>query len=214
MYTCYGFFSTAWKESAARIVKEENKSKYYNSVYKDMSRFLKAVTIGLIAIMPFAFPILIDKGYNDAYVYIPILAIAIYYTCVSNFFGGIFAAYKDTKVMGYTTVASAIINIIINFALLNKLKIYAATFSTLIANVVVYIYRLIKLKKHIKLKQKIDFIYWILMIITLISYYYNNIITNIIMFIIVLGYCVITNKKMIGVFISKIKGMSIKEVKS
>lgn len=203
LYTCYGFFSTAWKESAARIVKENNKTTYYNSVYKDMDTFLKAVTIGLIAIMPFAFNILIDKNYNDAYLYIPILSIAIYYTCLSNFFGGIFAAYKDTKIMGYTTIASAIINIAINFIFMNKFKIYAAVFSTLVANLAVYGYRMIKLRKYIKLKYKFDILYWILMIATIVSYYYNNMIINIITFIIVLIYCIITNRKFLSMLISK-----------
>ena len=61
--------------------------------------------------MPFAFPILVDPSYNDAYIYIPILTISIYYTNMSNFYGGIFTAYKDTKIMGSTTFAAAIINI-------------------------------------------------------------------------------------------------------
>ena len=43
IYTFYGFFSTAWKESAARILKEENKVEYYNSIYKDIKFFLKAI---------------------------------------------------------------------------------------------------------------------------------------------------------------------------
>ena len=100
VYTCYGFFSTAWKESAARILKEDNKTEYYNGIYKDIKFFLKAIVIGLIAVMPFAFPLLVDSSYSDAYKYIPLLIISIYYTNMSNFYGGIFTAFKDTKIMG------------------------------------------------------------------------------------------------------------------
>ncbi len=84
------FFSTAWKESAARILKEDNKTEYYNGIYKDIKFFLKAIVIGLIAVMPFAFPLLVDSSYSDAYKYIPLLIISIYYTNMSNFYGGIF----------------------------------------------------------------------------------------------------------------------------
>lgn len=205
IYTCYGFFSTAWKESAARIIKEENKSQYYNSIYKDMKLFLKALTIGLIAIMPFLFPLLIDKSYNDAYAYIPILIIAIYYTNMSNFYGGIFAAYKETKIMGSTTLFAAILNVVINLILIPKYQIYAATFSTLISNLIVYLYRRIKLRDYIKLHEKFNVIYWILIIGTLISYYINNMILNIVVFIIVLAYCIYTNKEIILKAINKIK---------
>ena len=40
----YGYFYTAWKESAAKILKQENKDAYYNSIYHDIKRFLFAVT--------------------------------------------------------------------------------------------------------------------------------------------------------------------------
>lgn len=193
VYTCYGFFSTAWKESAAKILKEENRVQYYNSIYKDVKFFLKAIILGLIAIMPFAFPILVDSSYNDAYIYIPILTISIYYTNMSNFYGGIFTAYKDTKIMGTTTFAAAVINIVINLLFIKKFGIYAATFSTLISNVMVYAYRRYKLKKYIKLKEKFNYVFWILLAITLVSYYFNNMISNVIVFIIVLAYCIFTN---------------------
>ena len=209
VYTCYGFFSTAWKESAARILKEDNKSAYYNSIYKDIKFFLKAIVLGLIAVMPFAFPILVDSSYGDAYVYIPILVISIYYTNMSNFYGGIFTAYKYTKIMGSTTVMAAITNIVINLIFIPKFGIYAATFSTLISNFIVYVYRRVRLTDYIRLKEKFNYVFWILLVITLASYYYNNMITNVITFIVVLAYCIFTNwnllKKITQPIINKIK---------
>lgn len=197
VYTCYGFFSTAWKESAAKILKEDNKAQYYNSIYKDVKFFLKAVVLGLIAIMPFAFPLLVDSSYNDAYIYIPILVISIYYTNMSNFYGGIFTAYKDTKIMGSTTVIAAIMNVLINLIFIPKFGIYAATFSTLISNIVVYAYRRYRIKEYIKLKEKFNYVFWVLLAITLVTYYINNMIANVIVFIIVLAYCIFTNQKFI-----------------
>lgn len=149
----YGYFYTAWKESAAKIVKENNKNQYYNSIYHDAKRFLYAVTICLIAVMPFVFPIFINEAYDEAYVYIPIVMIATYYSNLSSFYGGIFSAYKDTKIMGTTTIVAAVINLVIDLLLVNTLKIYAACFSTLIANLIVYFYRKKKLKKYLKLKE-------------------------------------------------------------
>ena len=203
--TFYGFFSTAWKESAARILKEGNKSKAYNSIYKDVKVFVKAIVLGVIAIMPFAFKILINDSYSEAYIYIPILTIATYYTIMSNFYGGIFAAFKNTKVMGVTTIAAAIINIVINVIFIPIYGIYAASFSTLISNLIIYIYRRIKLGEYVKLKEKFNIVYWVLLIGTLVSYYINNMILNIIVFIIVLVYCIYTNKTFILTSIKNMK---------
>lgn len=149
----YGYFYTAWKESAAKIVKDENKNQYYNSIYHDAKRFLYAVTICLIAVMPFAFPIFINEAYDEAYIYIPIVMIATYYSNLSSFYGGIFSAYKDTKIMGTTTIIAAVINLVVDLIFVNTFKIYAACFSTLIANLIVYFYRKKKLKKYLKLKE-------------------------------------------------------------
>lgn len=205
IYTFYGFFSTAWKESAAKILKEDNKTAYYNSIYKDIKFFLKAIVLGLIAIMPFAFSALVDPSYNEAYMYIPVLVISIYYTNMSNFYGGIFTAFKNTKIMGSTTAVAAIINIIINLIFIPKFGIFAASFSTLIANFIVFAYRRYKLREYIKLNEKFNYVFWILLAILLITYYKNNLIINIIMFIIVLAYCIFTNWKFIKRILDLIK---------
>lgn len=205
IYTFYGFFSTAWKESAAKILKEDNKTAYYNSIYKDIKFFLKAIVLGLIAIMPFAFSALVDPSYNEAYMYIPVLVISIYYTNMSNFYGGIFTAFKNTKIMGSTTAVAAIINIVINLIFIPKFGIFAASFSTLIANFIVFAYRRYKLREYIKLKEKFNYVFWILLAILLITYYKNNLIINIIMFIIVLAYCIFTNWKFIKRILDLIK---------
>lgn len=213
----YGYFYTAWKESAAKIVKEDNKNQYYNSIYHDAKRFLYAITICLIAVMPFAFPIFINEAYDEAYVYIPIVMIATYYSNLSSFYGGIFSAYKDTKIMGTTTIVAAIINLVIDLLLVNSLKIYAACFSTLIANLIVYFYRKKKLKKYLKLKE----LKWqgpiLFLAIICLAYYAkyipgvsNNPVLlwtiNVISLVIAVLYSLLNNWKFIKGIINTIKG--------
>lgn len=213
----YGYFYTAWKESAAKIVKEDNKNQYYNSIYHDAKRFLYAVTICLIAVMPFAFPIFINEAYDEAYVYIPIVMIATYYSNLSSFYGGIFSAYKDTKIMGTTTIVAAVINLVIDLLLVNTLKIYAACFSTLIANLIVYFYRKKKLKKYLKLKE----LKWqgpmLFLAIICLAYYAkyipgvgNNTVLlwtiNVISLLIAVLYSLLNNWKFIKGIVTTIKG--------
>ena len=128
---------------------------------------------------------------------------------MSNFYGGIFTAFKNTKIMGSTTVLSAIINITINLIFIPKFGIYAAAFSTLISNAIVFAYRRYKLREYIKLKEKFNYVFWTLLVITLITYYRNNMILNVIMFIIVLAYCIFTNmtfiRKILKLVLGKMK---------
>ena len=104
----------------------------------------------MIAFMPIVFRILINKNYYSAIYYVPILLLATYFANISGFYGGIFTAYKDTKIMGTTTVVAAIINLGVNIAMIRIFGIYAAAISTLVANFTVYIYRRIKVGKYIK----------------------------------------------------------------
>ena len=206
--TCFGFFSTAWKESAARIIKEDNKAMYYNSIYSDMKKFMKSITIGLIAAMPFAFSILINSNYNEAYPYIPILTLGMYYTNMSNFYGGIFTAFKNTKIMGSTTVIGAAINIGINLIFMNLMPQYGiliATASTVISTLIVYIYRRIKLSKYIKLDERFNTLYWFLLAITLISYYVDNKIFCAVILAVAIIYCYFTNREFIFRIIDGLK---------
>ena len=78
------------------------------------------------AFMPLVFHVLINKSYYNAIYYVPILLMATYFANISGFYGGVFTAYKDTKIMGTTTVAAAIINLAINLFLIKWIGIYAA----------------------------------------------------------------------------------------
>ena len=213
----YGYFYTAWKESAAKIAKEENKNNYYNSIYHDAKRFLYAVTICLIAVMPFAFPIFINEAYKEAYIYIPIVMIATYYSNLSSFYGGIFSAYKDTKIMGTTTIVAAVLNLIIDIALVKFIGIYAACLSTILASLIVYFYRKKKLKKYMKLRE----LKWkgpmVFLAIICIAYYAkyipsisNNMLLiwsiNIISLLIAVLYSLANNWKFIKGIVETIKG--------
>ena len=210
----YGYFYTAWKESAAKILKQENKDAYYNSIYHDIKRFLFAVTLCLIAVMPFAFPIFINAKYSESYIYIPIIMIATYYSNISSFYGGIFSAYKDTKIMGTTTFIAAAINLVIDLLFVSKFKIYAACFSTLIADIIIYYYRKQRLKKFLKLKELTILGPIIMMTIICFAYYTKYIpgisnagywIINVISLIIAVTYSYAINKKNIAIIVGKLK---------
>lgn len=208
LYTVYGIFNTAWKESAAKIVKEENKTAYYNSIYADMKKFLFSAVICLIAVMPFIFPILINQEYNEAYNYIPLLILSIYYSNISSFYGGIFGAYKNTKIMGSTTVVAAILNIVINVIFIGKIGLHAAVISTFLSNVMINAYRKRALKKYIRLRELRMIGPFLILMVIAICYYCNNWIGKGIGLVIAVGYSILLNKT----FLVRIKEVVVRKV--
>lgn len=194
--TLYSFFNIAWVESAAKNVTSSYKEKYYNNVYISIKNLLRGILLCIMAAMPFAFRILINENYNDAYYYIPILMIATYFSNMSTFLGGVFTAYKDTKTIGVTTIVSAIINLVVNISLIYFVGLYAAAISTLFATVTVYIYRRIKLKKYLKLeKTRFTILYYCLLALSIYIYYISNIYLCVIMFLISLVFFYFMNRE-------------------
>lgn len=152
--TFYQFFYQAWTESSARALKSGEKAaeEFYNFVYEKLKRLLYAIVIMLMVCMPIAFKLLINVKFAEAYLYVPLLAFGMYFSNISGFYGGIFTAHKDTKMLGISTIMAAVINIVINIVGIAKFGLYAAAGSTLIANLVIAGYRCNQTKKYILLK--------------------------------------------------------------
>lgn len=152
--TFYSFFNIAWRESSAKILKDKDKEKNYTSIYINTKKILMSITVLLIVFVPLAYNILIDESYHNGLVYVPILAFSVFYSSMSAFYGGIFTAYKDTKILGTTSLVAAFINLIINILFINKIGLFAAAVSTLVSFFIIYLYRKNKVKKYIILREE------------------------------------------------------------
>lgn len=199
MNTFSGFFFTAFKENASKVIKKKDYEEYYNNILNIVHNSFIAISLLLITIIPFIFNIFINKSFNEAYMYIPILVIALYYGNMSGFYGSLFVAFKETKLIGKSTIIGAVINIIVNLALIKFIGIYAAVLSTLISNFIVNYYRKFKSKDYLNL-EKLDNYYLsiFMMILVTILYYFKNIYLNIISLLIAIIYSYITNKNLIS----------------
>ena len=205
MNTIYSFFYTAWKESSARAMHDEDREQFFNKINVILTKAMFSVSIGIISCLPIIFSFFIRKSFVSSYVYIPILVIAMYYNNMSGYYGGIFSGFKDTKIMGITTIWGAIINLVVNLALIKFIGIYAAAISTLISCMVIYYYRRIKIKKYINIKNVNMLSGILLLIINVISYYVNkNIVIKFIVLLITLLYCIYENKQMINMIWKKL----------
>jgi O-antigen/teichoic acid export membrane protein len=150
----YGFFYQSWKESSTRVLNSgEDRNVFYNVVYKALRRFMMAVVLGMIALMPIIYGVLIKGNFSDGLFYVPILLLATFYSNISGFYGGIFTAYRDTGIMGMTTMVSAGLCVVLCFVLIPPLGLYGASLATVVPTFVVNEYRRIKVAKYAKLEE-------------------------------------------------------------
>ena len=152
MDTVYGFFYQSWKESSARALGSDgDEVSFYNAVYRSLRRFMVAVVLLMTALMPLAYSLLVEGDYSEGMLYVPVLLLATYYSNISGFYGGIFTAHRDTKIMGVTTVVSALLCLALCLCLIPLIGLWGASVATLAATFTVNEYRFVKVQRHAKL---------------------------------------------------------------
>lgn len=200
-----GSFSAAWMENASLTVKSDDTKQYYSSMFDILFRILIGGTAGLFAIMPMLFKLLIRGDYDDAYCQMPILLVALFFSALASFLGGIYAAHKKTKSVGITTIIAAGCNVVVHFGLINIIGLYAASFSTLISYFLLVIYRMISVRKFQEITYNIKMlISYLLMLLAMgIIASVNTLPLNIVNFVIGIAVACVTNKTLLRTIFGK-----------
>lgn len=75
--TFYGFFNLAWVETVSVHYNDSDRDEFIGDMMETVSNLFVSICVGIIAIMPFVFPVMVNQQYGNAYYQIPILLIAV-----------------------------------------------------------------------------------------------------------------------------------------
>lgn len=191
-----GIFNLSWAESAALHINAADRDEFFSDITNTIIKLFTAMGVGMIACMPFVFPLLIDGKYNDAYNYIPFLILGTVFNVAICLYSQVYLAKKLSKQVATTAIIGAIINILINVLFIKNIGLYAASLSTAISYFVMMLYRHIDLKKYINIKIEKGLILKTIVIFTfsIILYYQNNFFFDIINLLVVCSYAFLLNK--------------------
>lgn len=206
-----GIFNLSWSESASLHINSEDRDEFFSDITNTVVRLFSTLGVGMLACMPFVFPIMINTKYENAYLYIPPLVIGTIFNVAICLYSQIYLAKKMSKQVATTTIIGAVINILINIVFIRYIGLFAASISTMISYMVMMIYRHFDLKKYVNITiDKLLIVKIVLMFILIsISYYINNPYLNVISLIIVCMDAYFLNKQLLKdsfkTIISKIK---------
>lgn len=195
--TFYNIFNMSWTESISIAIKDADVSDYFNKMFNIVLRLFTAMGIGMIACMPFVFPIMINEKFSAGYGLVPISIIGSLFNVVVGLISVIYVAEKNTKAIASTSIVSAVINIIVHLVLIRFIGLYAAVISTFVAFFVMSIYRLMDAsKRYFKIKIDMKFIIQslIALIFVFVSYYINNIYLNAFVVLFAVLFAIYINK--------------------
>lgn len=200
-------FAMAWQENASLASKDEDAGQYYSKMFSLMTDFYAGCLGLIIACTPILFRLLIKGDYSEAYPQMPILFIAMFFSCMSIFLGGIYIACKATKSVGITTALAAVCNLIVDLVLIKKIGLFAASGSTLISYIFLFIYRMVDVKKLVKIEYNLKRLIIAIMLITIecVLCFINKVTVN------VLNVCLgtvsffVLNKQIVSALMYRIK---------
>ena len=194
--TLYSVFNLTWTESASININSEDRDEFFSKILDFIVRFFGSLCLGTIAVMPFVFGILVNEKFAESYYQIPILILGSVFNILVSFLGSVYVAKKLTKEIAKTSIIAAIINIVVNIALINQIGLYAASISTVIAYLAMFIYRWIDVKKYVSIKtnKALIAVLSISFLIAIITYYLRIKIVSIVVLLAVIIIAIYINK--------------------
>ncbi len=138
-------FFQAWNMSAILENDSEDRSRFYERVFDAYTSFLFIAGTAMIVFVKPLSAILIDTSqfpeYGTAYLYTPVLIVAVITMCLNQFFSSVYAATKHTSHSLWTSLVAAVTNIILNALLVWLFGINGAAIATFAGYFASYIIR-------------------------------------------------------------------------
>lgn len=150
--TTYTVFTQAWTLSAVKEFDKDDKDGFFSNTYDIYIAAMSIACSGLVLMnVPLAH-ILYAKDFFVAWKYSSVLLLGIYCNSLAAFTGRLFSAVKNSGILASTTVASAVINTILNILLIPRFGVQGAAIATAIALAAMWIIRTIKLGELISIR--------------------------------------------------------------
>lgn len=145
-------FSQAWTLSATKEFDAEDKDGFFINIY-NVYNFLLVTICSVLTFMdkPLA-KLLFAEDFYSAWKYAPFLMMSTIFSGIAAFLGGILSALKKSGLFAKSSVITAIVNTVLNIALVFLIGPLGAAISTAFAYFLMWVIRLYQIKECINLR--------------------------------------------------------------
>lgn len=203
----YNILNLSWTETVSLHYNDDDRDEFLTDTMTSLVKLFVAACLGIVACMPFVFPILINTKYDAAYNQILILMYAMLFRVLVGLYSCVYVAQKNAKKIAYTSISAAIINITVDLILINKIQVFAASISTLVAFLSMFVIRYIDVNKTVHMKIRKPVIVGSVLIGGMLigTYYCRNKIIQFVALCITAIYAVLTNVDMLKSGVNLVK---------
>lgn len=137
----YSVFFQAWQISAVEEFGKDSYSEVFKKTFEVVSAGMFTLASVLLLVLRPVVRLLVSEVYYPSWRFVPFLLLGVVYQSFSSFYGVNYIASKKTAGVFSTSVVAALVNFGVNIALVKRLGIQAASFSTYLAYLVMWLLR-------------------------------------------------------------------------
>lgn len=203
----FSVFSVSFQQSATEALNDKDRDAYYNRICNKMCVVLMGLCCGVLSLNSWLFNYIFDLRYYDGHLYAPILIGGTVFATISQFYGSIQISFKQPKENGISTVIGAVSNLVIHFALIRFVGLFAAAISTIASQIIVCVIRHVRLKKLVSIKYTRNTLvmFAIYIYFSAMAYYITNTWINVANVVFATVLVLYTNKDFANKLLRKIK---------
>ena len=149
-------FNEAWRLSAVKESDDEGEcAAFFSKVFR---YYVAVVFVGgafLIAFAKVCSVILFADSYYEAWLYVPILVVATVFTSFDSFLATAYFTKKKTMVSFYTSMAGAVLNVVLNLIWIPAWGAVGASLATFVSYFAVFVLRAATMHRYIRFNLQI-----------------------------------------------------------
>ena len=146
-------FYQAWNMSAIAENDSKERSQFYAQVFEAYQAVLVLASGVIIALVREFSRLLIstdkDFSYSTAYLYTPVLVIAVLLMCYNQFLSSIYTVTKHTNHSFRTSLIAAVLNLVLNAVLIPRYAVAGAIAATFFSYFVCYLIRIVDARRFV-----------------------------------------------------------------
>jgi O-antigen/teichoic acid export membrane protein len=142
-------FYQAWQMSAIDSRNNGDEKYFYSNVFTITNGFMSVLIVCVITFIKPVFLGVMSESFACAWEYVPLLSIAIFFSCLAAFFGVVYTVSKKSKMSLYTSAVGAATNLFFNVLLVGKFGLYGIATGTALGYVAVLLMRIRDAKREI-----------------------------------------------------------------
>lgn len=148
LQTFFVLFNNAWTDMAlANLHSKEENSKYVSSLFEKMYMFSFSAIFCLIPITKVVTQVILSSDYKIGSIYIGFLYLGAIFQGFSTFASVGYLQSKKTARAATSSLAGAIVNLLVDFILIKSVGLFAAALSTYAGFLVMWLVRMYDIRK-------------------------------------------------------------------